>query len=347
MPNAIPKITLSARNLTRHFGKLRAVHNVSLELKRGEVLGLLGHNGAGKSTTLQMLTGCLLPDRSEKEACDIEICGISLLRKPALAKAHLGYLPESPPLYRELSVNDYLVFAARLRGMKTADVPAALAQARQRCGLEAVGKKVIGTLSKGYQQRVGIAQAIIHRPSVIVLDEPTVGLDPAQIRDIRSLIRELGDTHSVIISTHLLSEVESVCDRVEIMQHGKLIYGDTSAHMQQHGSVSGFVIGLHNPPPLSVLEAIPGISQVEQLSATQFRVLHAPASNSTTTNPKGALLSLAEQQGWQLEQLTPLQDTLEDVFVRITDAEAAASAQSGAGDSQPRASNSPVPGAER
>jgi ABC-2 type transport system ATP-binding protein len=146
----------------------------------------------------------------------------------------------------------------------------------------------------------------------------------------------------VIISTHLLSEVESVCDRVEIMQHGKLIYGDTSEHMQQHGSVSGFVIGLHNPPPLSVLEAVAGISHVEQLSATQFRVLHG-----ADQNPKGALLSMAEQQGWQLEQLTPLQATLEEVFVRITDAETAATAQSGAGDSLPRPSGSPVPGAER
>ncbi len=311
MPNITPEITLSARNLTRRFGNLPVIHNVSLELKRGEVLGLLGHNGAGKTTTLQMLTGCLLPNSGE-----IELCGISLLRQPTLAKAHLGYLPETPPLYRELSVNDYLTFAARLRGMKSAAVAEALAQTRQRCGLEAVSKKIIGTLSKGYQQRVGIAQAIIHRPAVIVLDEPTVGLDPVQIRGIRSLIRELGDTHSVILSTHLLSEVESVCDRVEIMQHGKLIYGDTSAHMQQHGSVSGFIIGLRDPPPLSVLEGIAGISHVEQLSATQFRVLHTPDHN-----PKGALLTLAEQRGWQLEQLTPLQATLEDVFVKITDTE--------------------------
>ena len=291
-------------------------------------MGLLGHNGAGKTTTLQMLTGCLLPDSSgkkgsaEKNECSIEICGIDLLRKPVLAKAQLGYLPEAPPLYRELSVNDYLTFAARLRGMKSAALAEALAQTRQRCGLEAVGKKIIGTLSKGYQQRVGIAQAIIHSPAVIVLDEPTVGLDPTQIRGIRSLIRELGDTHSVILSTHLLSEVESVCNRVEIMQHGKLIYGDTSAHMQQHGSVSGFIIGLRNPPPLNVLEGIVGISHVEQLSTTQFRVLHTPGSD-----PKGALLTLAEQQGWKLEQLTPLQATLEEVFVNITSNEISAPMQ--------------------
>jgi len=326
LSNSAPEITLSARNLRRRFGAVQVIHGVSLELRRGEVLGLLGHNGAGKSTTLQMLTGCLLPDGAGENQCSIDICGIDLLHHPARAKAHLGYLPETPPLYRELSVNDYLIFAARLRGMKNPEVGTALARTKQRCGLEAVGKKTIGMLSKGYQQRVGIAQAIIHEPAVIVLDEPTVGLDPAQIRDIRSLIRELGDTHSVILSTHLLGEVESLCDRVEIMQQGRLIYGDTSAHMQQHGSVSGFVIGLRNPPPLDVLQAIEGIGHVEQLSATQFRVLHAPASNSTTANPKAALLTLAEQQGWQLEQLTPLQATLEDVFVRITDAETALTA---------------------
>jgi len=315
LPNATPEITLTARNLSRRFGNRQVIHNMSLELRRGEVLGLLGHNGAGKTTTLQMLTGCLLPDSAGENKCSIEICGIDLLRRPMLAKAHIGYLPETPPLYRELSVNDYLTFAARLRGMKPGAAAEALIQTRQRCGLETVGKKIIGTLSKGYQQRVGIAQAIIHRPAVIVLDEPTVGLDPTQIRDIRALIRELGNSSSVILSTHLLGEVESVCDRVEIMQHGKLIYGDTSAHMQQYGSIPGFIISLRNPPPLSELEGITGISSVEQLSATQFRVLHTPDAN-----PSGTLLTLAERQGWQLEQLTPLQSTLEEVFARITNA---------------------------
>ena len=236
MSTPIPEITLSAHNLTRRFGNQQVIHGVSLELKRGEVLGLLGHNGAGKTTTLQMLTGCLLPDSAAENEAGIEICGISLLKQPALAKARLGYLPETPPLYRELSVDDYLLFAARLRGMQSAAATEALKETRQRCGLDAVGKKIIGTLSKGFQQRVGIAQAIIHRPAVIVLDEPTVGLDPMQIRDIRNLIRELGDSNSVILSTHQLSEVESVCDRVEIMHHGKLIYSDSSAHMMQYGN---------------------------------------------------------------------------------------------------------------
>ena len=311
MSNIIPDITLTARNLVRRFGSHPVVDNVTLELKRGEVLGLLGHNGAGKTTTLQILTGCLLPNSGE-----IEICGVSLLRQPTLAKVHLGYLPETPPLYREFSVIDYLTFAARLRGMASSAVAESLVQTMQRCGLETVGKKIIGTLSKGYQQRVGIAQAIIHSPAVIVLDEPTVGLDPMQIREIRNLIRELGDSSSVILSTHLLSEVHSVCDRVEIMRQGKLIYGDTSVQMQQYGSESGFIITLRNPPPLSSLENIDGVSSVEQLSSVQFRVLHTPENN-----PSSVLLSQAEQHGWQVEQLTPLQASIEDVFAKITDAE--------------------------
>lgn len=230
MPDTAPDITLSARGLTRRFGIRPVIHDVSLELRRGEVLGLLGHNGAGKSTTLQMLTGCLLPD-----AGAIEICGIDLLRHPARAKSHIGYLPEIPPLYRELNVDDYLLFAARLRGMAVDSATVALPETKARCGLEAVGRKTVGTLSKGYQQRTGIAQAIIHRPDVIVLDEPTVGLDPAQIREIRTLIRELGDAHSVILSTHLLGEVESMCDRVEIMREGRLIYGGTLAELADSG----------------------------------------------------------------------------------------------------------------
>ena len=158
---------------------------------------------------------------------------------------------------------------------------------------------------------------------MIVLDEPTVGLDPSQIREIRALIRELGNSSSVILSTHLLGEVESVCDRVEIMQHGKLIYSDTSAGMQQYGSVPGFIISLRNPPPLNELKDITGITRVEQLSATQFRVLH-----TQDNNPGDTLLALAAQRGWQLEQLTPQQTTLEEVFMKITGAETATTGES-------------------
>jgi ABC-2 type transport system ATP-binding protein len=225
-------ITLSAHHLMRLRDNHLVVDGVSLELRRGEVLGLLGHNGAGKSTTLQMLTGALPPQSGL-----IEVCGFDMLNQPQQAKACIGFLPEHPPLYRDMRVDDFLLFAARLHRIPSAKLAAALALAKQRCGLQDYGKKLIGALSKGYQQRVGIAQAVIHNPAVVVLDEPTVGLDPAQIRDIRTLIRELGNNSSVILSTHLLNEVESLCDRVIILQKGRLIYSGSSAEMLTNGNM--------------------------------------------------------------------------------------------------------------
>jgi ABC-2 type transport system ATP-binding protein len=305
-------ITLSARNLSRRYGQRDVIQNVSLELKQGEVLGLLGHNGAGKSTTLQMLTGILTPHAGE-----IEICGFNLRLQPDQAKACIGYLPETPPLYREMRVDDYLIFAARLHRVPKNRLHESLTEAKQHCGLHESGKKIIGTLSKGYQQRVGIAQAIIHHPQVIILDEPTVGLDPTQIRDIRTLIRTLGDRHSVILSTHLLSEVENICDRVEIMQKGHLIYGDSSARMQIYGHQPGFVVTLLAPPPLSELQDVVGVEEVEALSDTRFRIMH-----TLDTNTSAVLLALAAERGWQAQQLTPIKGNIEDVFTRITENEA-------------------------
>ena len=225
-------LTLSAKDLTRRRDNRLVVDGVSLELRRGEVLGLLGHNGAGKSTTLQMLTGALPPSSGQ-----IEVCEYDLLKQPQQAKACIGFLPEHPPLYKDMRVDDFLLFAARLHRIPPAKLADALALAKQRCGLLDYGKRIIGSLSKGYQQRVGIAQAIIHNPAVVVLDEPTVGLDPAQIRDIRTLIRELGNSSSVILSTHMLNEVESLCDRVVILQKGRLIYSGSSAEMLTTGNM--------------------------------------------------------------------------------------------------------------
>jgi ABC-2 type transport system ATP-binding protein len=221
------EITVRASDLSRHYGARTAVDRISFELHQGEVLGLLGPNGAGKSSTLQMLAGCLAPSTGA-----IEICGLDLLDQPRQAKALLGYLPETPPLYRDLSVDEFLRLAARLRRVPAAAVATAVDQAKQRCGLNEAGRRLIGSLSKGYQQRVGIAQAIVHNPRVVILDEPTVGLDPIQIREIRSLIRELGGEHSVILSTHILPEVESVCDRIQIMARGQLIFSGSVADLK-------------------------------------------------------------------------------------------------------------------
>lgn len=230
-------VTLSAQHLTRYHGSRCAVNDVSFTLRRGEVLGLLGHNGAGKSTTLQMLAGALSPSDGA-----IEICDINLAQRPDLAKSCLGYLPEQPPLYRDMRVDDYLYFAARLHRVAPASLADQLQRVKQRCGLLDHGRQLIGTLSKGYQQRVGIAQAIIHQPPVVILDEPTVGLDPAQLREIRDLIRALGNDGSVILSTHLLHEVEQVCDRAVILRDGKLIFDGSIDDLRQHRDIeSGFL----------------------------------------------------------------------------------------------------------
>lgn len=236
-------ITLSAHKLTRFLGSHSVVTDVSLELHRGEVLGLLGHNGAGKSTTLQMLAGALTPNSGHVEVCDFNIA-----RNPALAKTCLGFLPEHPPLYKDMRVDDYLTFAAKLHRVPPAQLTKYLNLAKQRCGLTECGKKLIGTLSKGYQQRVGIAQAIIHQPAVVILDEPTVGLDPTQVRDIRELIRDLGNSSSVILSTHMLHEMENICDRAVILQQGKIIFNDTADELRRHSDIESSFIRLTAMP---------------------------------------------------------------------------------------------------
>lgn len=300
--------TLCARGLTRSFGAHTAVSPIDLELKRGEVLGFLGPNGAGKTTTMQMLTGNLAPSGGA-----VSICGIDLLDDPARAKARIGYLPETPPLYRELTVDEYLLLAARLHRIPRAARRDAIDVAKQRCGLAAVGKQLIGTLSKGFQQRVGIAQAIIHGPDVVILDEPTVGLDPNQIREIRSLIRELGGKHSVILSTHILPEVEAICDRVQILHHGNLVYSDTIGALKDFHSGRTVMVGLRRPPPTAELAALSGIAAVENVSATRFRMQFAP-----NHDPTDELVKRSVEQNWGLYELAPAQTSLEDVFVNLT-----------------------------
>ena len=311
MPEPEAASTIFARGLTRTFGNHIAVNDVSLELRRGEVLGFLGPNGAGKTTTMHMLTGNLAPSRGE-----IRICGIDLLEQPSAAKARIGYLPEVPPLYRELTVDEYLQLAAKLHRVPRARRAEAVATAKQRCGLADTGTKLIGTLSKGYQQRVGIAQAIVHSPDVVVLDEPTVGLDPNQIRDIRGLIRELGGAHSVILSTHILPEVEAVCDRVQIMHHGELVYRDTIAALKRFERGTTVLVGLRRPPPVSELAALPGVAAADAGEPTLFRIQFAAGAD-----PTDALVKAAAARDWGLYQLKPAQTSLEDVFVHLTRSE--------------------------
>jgi ABC-2 type transport system ATP-binding protein len=299
---------IQVEHLSRRYGDNLAVNDVSFEVHRGEVLGFLGPNGAGKSTTMQMLTGNLAPTTGS-----IRINGIDILENPKEAKQALGFLPEQPPLYRELSVDEFLQFCARLNRIPRDKQAAAVNYAKERCGLTEVGQRLINNLSKGYQQRVGIAQAIIHSPEVVILDEPTVGLDPIQIREIRKLIRELGGEHSVILSTHILPEVQATCDRVQIINKGQLVLSDSIEGLSQRMQSSSLLVGLRRAPEATALQQIAGVQTVTTLDDGRLRISHTPEGS-----PAEALAEKAASEGWGLYELTPERLSLEDVFVNIT-----------------------------
>lgn len=308
-----------------------AVDNISFTLQRGEVLGFLGPNGAGKSTTMQMLTGNLSPTHGS-----IKIAGIDLMDNPIEAKAKIGYLPDTPPLYKELTVDEYLTFCAQLNQIARAGVKQAVNVAKERCGLTEHGQRIINNLSKGYQQRVGIAQAIIHSPDIVILDEPTVGLDPIQMVEIRKLIKELGQTHSVMLSSHILPEIQTICDNVQIINQGKLIFNASIGQLNQHMQTHTLRMSCLNPVDIKQIEALDGISSVQQNGATL--ILHCSFEKSSSRAEKSSqtamidissqLVSLANQGQWGLYEIVPEKQTLEDVFMSLTCVETSLQAHS-------------------
>ncbi|HEX7028966.1 MAG TPA: ATP-binding cassette domain-containing protein [Gammaproteobacteria bacterium] len=304
-------VVVSVENLWRRYGELVAVRDLNFELRRGEVLGFLGPNGAGKSSTMQILAGSLAPSEGR-----VRIGGVDLLDEPGRAKASLGYLPEQPPVYPELSVREYLRFCARLNGVPRKDAAAAVDRALRRCGLVDVGERLIGNLSKGYQQRVGIAQAIIHEPAVVILDEPTVGLDPIQIREIRELIRELGCDHSVILSTHILPEVQMLCSRVLIIHQGRMVFSDSMQSLNAGMQADSLVVGAGRLPDETRLASLDGVKRVEMLGGGRARLRHDGAPDFASRIAKHAV-----EEDWALFELTPERKTLEQVFVELTSGE--------------------------
>ena len=217
---------IEVSGLTKYYGNFKAIEDVSFTVQRGEILGFLGPNGAGKTTTMRILTGYM-----PATAGVCRVGGLDVFEQPVAVKRQIGYLPENVPLYPEFTVFEYLQFVARIKGVPKADQPAVLERIIGRCGLESVRHRLIAQLSKGYRQRVGLAQALVHDPAVIVLDEPTIGLDPAQIREVRELIKGLGRDHTIILSSHILPEVSQVCDRVVIINKGRIVAEDTPENL--------------------------------------------------------------------------------------------------------------------
>ncbi|QHS11279.1 ABC transporter ATP-binding protein [Sinimarinibacterium sp. NLF-5-8] len=301
------QVLISARGLTRRYGAMLAVDDLNLTLHQGEILGLLGPNGAGKSTTMKMLTGNLAPS-----AGDVQINGMSMRENPKAAKQFLGYLPEQPPVYPELTVDEYLRYCAGLHGVAPGARAAALDSAKRDCGLSHVGHRLVGNLSKGYQQRVGIAQAIIHRPPVVILDEPTVGLDPIQILEIRNLIKSLGQNHSVILSSHILPEIQAVCSRVMIIAHGQAVYNEP-VEATRDQALTALTLGLLRAPKVDAITAIAGVKSARDLGNGRFAIEVAAGAD-----PREALADASARGDWGLIELAAQTRTLEDIFVALT-----------------------------
>lgn len=303
---------IEAKNLYRYYDDHCAVHDVSFELYKGQILGFLGPNGAGKTTTMQMLCGNLAPSSGQ-----IIINGIDLLDRPKLAKSNLGYLPDTPPLYKELTVDEYLDYCARLHRLPFRSIGKAVSKAKRRCGLEQTSQRLIANLSKGFQQRIGIAQAILHEPRLIILDEPTVGLDPLQIKEIRSLIKELGTEHGIILSTHILPEVQESCSHVQIIHQGRLVLHETVAGLEQHMEGGSIRFRTRRPIEIERLSMIDGVKRIEMTAKGEYWLQHQERPQLLEQIAMNII-----EAGWGLEEIMPVKKSIEDVFVSLTQQQA-------------------------
>ncbi|MEG3639085.1 ABC transporter ATP-binding protein [Magnetococcus sp. PR-3] len=303
---------IQLHGVDKYYGKRQVLHQINLQVGCGEVVGFLGPNGAGKSTTMSILAGVLAPC-----AGSVQVAGINMVQQPERAKVHLGFLPEQPPLYKEMTVSDYLHYLAQLRGVATGQRQTRVAEVLSLCGLGAVSGRLLGHLSKGYQQRAGLAQALVHQPNVVVLDEPTVGLDPIQIQEIRALIRQLGQQCAVLLSTHILSEVRMTCDRVVLIHQGQVRLNTSMKDLDQRlAGPRAFYVQFGCDPGAQKLQALQGVAQVQ---AQQEGWLITPDAQD---DPTQAVVAAAVAQQWDLRCLQPQQLPLESLFTQLVEAEA-------------------------
>ena len=323
---------IKVEGLTKRYGRITAVDNISFGVEKGQIVGFLGPNGAGKTTTMRILT-CFLPPSAGRAT----VAGFDVLEQPLEVKKHIGYLPETPPLYPEMRVSEYLTFVARLKGVARRDVPQRLNDACEKCAVGNVKNRIIGQLSKGYRQRVGLAQAVIHNPDVLILDEPTTGLDPKQIIETRQLIRNLAGEHTVIMSTHILPAAEQTCQQIIIIDKGKVVANDSVQNLTRRLRGADAVAvevasrdgALDHAAVQRRLEQAQGVSRVKVLDSQDglytFEVEGLPDKQIRDEVARAIV-----EGGWRLHELRSLSQNLEQVFLELTAATPEAAAEESA-----------------
>lgn len=308
---------IKVEGLTKRYDRFEAVHGIDFEVAKGQIVGFLGPNGAGKTTTMRILT-CFMPPTEGKAS----VAGFDVMTHAMEVKKRIGYLPETPPLYPEMEVEEYLTFVGRLKGLPAGEIPGRVKQVSERCAVADVSKKLISKLSKGYRQRVGLAQALLHNPDVLVLDEPTAGLDPKQIHETRDLIRSLAGEHTIILSTHILPEVEQTCDHVVIISKGKLVAKDSVANLTSRlrgqESVSVEIEGkVDAGSAKEKLEKVEGVSRVtareERGGGVVLEVESLPGRNVRADVARAVV-----NAGWNLHELKTASVSLEEIFLELT-----------------------------
>ena len=285
-----------------------AIQDINFEVNRKGILGLLGSNGAGKSTTMNIICGVL-----NQTDGTVYINGIATRKNPVEAKKNIGFLPQKPPLYSDHTVDEYLEFCAELRLMEPKKIKQAVEMAKERCGIAHFSKRLIRNLSGGYQQRLGIAQAIIHSPKFVVLDEPTNGLDPNQILEIRKLIKEIAVDHAVLLSTHILSEVQAMCDDIKMIEHGHLVFSGTLEEFDNYVKPDTFIVKLDNPPADEEILAIPGVTRLKHLDRNTLRVQFDRRDDISEV-----MADTCVRHGWGLSEIMLERISLEEIFAQLS-----------------------------
>ncbi len=317
---------ITVNGLTKRYARNTAVDHITFEVQRGQIVGFLGPNGAGKTTTMRMLTCFLTPTGGSAT-----VAGFDILEQPMEVKKRIGYLPETPPVYPEMRVGEYLAFVGQLKGLSGANLRSRVDYAAERCSVADVRNKLIGKLSKGYRQRVGLAQAIIHNPDVLILDEPTAGLDPKQINETRDLIKSLAGDHTIILSTHILPEVSQTCERVIIISKGKIVATDSVSNLQNRAKsgesvlveVAGRNGSVDSAAVQRKLEQIAGVTRVVSKADGQKRaIFEVEAGKSQSV--RGDVARAVVESGWDLNELRPAAMSLEEIFLQLTGSEAPA-----------------------